>query len=76
MTTADFLLTLDDLLERSPGATRLDEPLGAITKWDSMAVIAFIALADEKFGVQVKAMDLASCRTIEDLQCLLGGQVR
>jgi acyl carrier protein len=65
---------LAELLEREPGTISPSEALADIG-WDSMAVVGFIALADDRFGVIVDARRLATCATVEDLAALLGDKV-
>ena len=46
MTKKDFFLLIDELLENDPGTITGDEVLTQQSKWDSLAVIGFIALLD------------------------------
>jgi acyl carrier protein len=40
-------------------------------KWDSLAAISFIALADEACGVKVAPKDIAGCNTVNELVALV-----
>lgn len=40
-----------------------------------MAVVGFIAMADDRFGVIVDARRLANCATVQDLADLLGDKL-
>lgn len=71
MTKAEFYLLIDELLESTPGTVRGADRLADVAKWDSLAVIGFIALLDQHFGVSVPASKIADCRTIDDLAGLL-----
>ena len=51
MDRKEFLLALDEMLELDPGTLTGDETLESLEAWDSLAVISFIALVDEKTGV-------------------------
>jgi acyl carrier protein len=62
---------LAELLEREPGTIQSSDALAGLG-WDSMAVVGFIALADDRFGVVVDARRLAKCVTVQDLADLLG----
>jgi acyl carrier protein len=48
-----------------------DAELDKLEQWDSMAVIAFIAFADDKFNKSISVSNIKSCRTIGDLVDLL-----
>ncbi len=39
--------------------------------WDSLAVVATIALADECFNVMLSGAALNECRTVADIQALV-----
>jgi acyl carrier protein len=43
--------------------------------WSSLAVVSFIAFADENFGMVLEPRKLATCKTIGDLIKLLDGKV-
>lgn len=67
MTRAEFLTTMDELLELPPGTLRGPEQLEDIEQWDSMAVIGLISLVNSKTGMKVAPRDIASCSTVDDL---------
>jgi acyl carrier protein len=50
-----------------PGATLTD-----CGNWDSLVVVSFMAMADEKFGVMIPPAMLMKCRTVSDLAQLCG----
>ena len=72
MTKADFLRELDEMLELSPGTLSGDEALADVEGWDSLAVISFIALVDEKLGLVVEGEKLARAKTVADLLDIAG----
>ena len=76
MNRKDFLLALDEMLELDPGTLQGPEVLKEIDSWDSLAVISFIALADEKFNVVVEGEKLAAARTVDDLLALVADHVQ
>jgi len=41
--------------------------------WDSLAVVSFIAAADERFGRTIAPKKLASCQSIGDVAALIEG---
>ena len=72
MTHDQFLKLLDELLEFEPGTLRGDESLAGLSKWDSLAIIGFIALLDQHFGLSVPAVRITNCKTVADLCSLVG----
>lgn len=72
MDTKDFLLALDEMLELDPGTLTGTEALDELENWDSLAVISFIALVDEKLGTVVAGEKLAKAKTVADLLALAG----
>ena len=55
-------------LMRLPASTLTGlEPLAEIKAWDSLAMIEYIALVDEKFGVDVPPDQVRNCKRVQDL---------
>lgn len=75
MTKPQFFLLLDELLENDPGTIRAGDVLAAMPKWDSLAVIGFIALLDQHFEISVPATRILDCKTVDDLAALAGDKV-
>lgn len=69
-----FLTLMDELLELDRGTLKGDEELEGVG-WDSLAVIGFMALADEHFGTAVSGASVARCKTADDLAVLLGNRI-
>lgn len=67
-----FLKEIDSIIEADPGSTNMEDELASLSGWDSMAIVSFIAMADEKLGVIVKIDALKSCKTVADLAALCG----
>ncbi|MCW2247883.1 acyl carrier protein [Azospirillum fermentarium] len=72
MNTTEFLLALDEMLELDPGTLTGAEALEDLENWDSLAVISFIALVDEKLGLVVEGEKLVKAKTVADLLTLAG----
>ncbi len=72
MDRTEFLLALDEMLELDEGTLTGDEELESLEGWDSLAVISFIALVDEKVGVVVEGERLARAKTVGDLLAIAG----
>ena len=76
MKKSDFYLKVDELLEQDPGTLKGDEVLAALPKWDSLALMGFIALLDQQFGLIVPASRIADCKTVQDLAELAGDKLQ
>jgi acyl carrier protein len=66
MTREEFLASLDDLVELPAGTLKGPEKLEEVEGWNSMAMIGFIALADQN-GVKVAPRQIAASNTIDEL---------
>ena len=71
MTKQQMLNMIDELLEFPPGTLKGDEKLSSLEEWDSMAVLGFMAMVDEKIGVNIEASKIAESETIHDLIAML-----
>ena len=75
MTKKDFFLLIDELLENDPGTIQGDEVLVQLPKWDSLAVIGFIALLDQHFSASIPAARILNCKTAADLADLVADKL-
>lgn len=75
MTAAEFYRQIESILETAPGTITGGELLADIPAWDSLAVLSFIAMVDEKFKVQFTGRDIAACATVAELKALLGDRI-
>ena len=71
MQAETFLREIETALELPAGSLKGDEVLADLPEWDSLAVISFIALVDEKLGLAVDGEALANAKTIPDLLALV-----
>ena len=76
MSKSNFLRLLDELLENEPGTLKGGEELVSIPRWDSLAVIGFIALLDQHFGLSVPGSKIAECKSVDDLVRLAGDRIQ
>lgn len=72
MSTAEFLAKMDEMLELPAGTLQGPEKLEDLENWDSVAMVSFIALADEQNGARLNVKQLAACETVNDLLKLAG----
>ncbi|MEP6716757.1 MAG: acyl carrier protein [Terriglobia bacterium] len=70
MAREEFLAVLSELLETDSPLTGADE-LGGLFGWDSLAVISFMAIADERWGVTLAPKNISACKTVDDLAALV-----
>lgn len=70
MQATEFYRLLDEVLELDPGTLRGDELLEDLETWDSLAVISYIALVDEQFGVIIEGEALVKAKSVADLYAL------
>ena len=71
--TTTFLAGLADVFEVDPGTVQSD--FSVAERWDSLAVLATIALIDEQFDVTVPIDELTACRSVADVLTLIGQSV-
>ncbi len=67
MERQQFLSLLDELLELPAGTLTGAEKLDDLERWDSLAMMGYIALADEHFHVTLSPRQFLNCRTVGDL---------
>jgi acyl carrier protein len=76
MTKNQFFALIDELLENEPGTIKGDDVLATLSRWDSLALMGFIALLDQHFGIIVPATRITACRTVDDLASLVGDRLK
>jgi len=68
----EFLSQLGDLMEMPTGSLRAEDKLSDLEGWNSMAMVGFIAFADDQFGKTLSPRLFATCSTVGDLARLAG----
>jgi len=68
----EFLDSLSEMLEVPQGSLTGTEKLADLEEWNSMAMVSFVAFADEHFGKTLSPRQFASCDTVSDLGRLVG----
>jgi len=63
----NWLRLVEQALEMEPHTLRSGDVLTSISKWDSLAVIQYLAMIDGQFGVTVRYEQIASCTTLDEL---------
>lgn len=75
MRKAEFLGLLDEVMQQPPGTLHGGELLEGLPGWDSVALMGYIALIDEKFDVRITGKQILQCQTVNDLIALAGDRV-
>lgn len=70
MTRDELLLEIGRLLEADSALTGPEE-LSSLASWDSLAVLSFIAMADDKAGVILPPNKISACKRVDDLVALV-----
>ena len=69
----DFIKQFAELLEIDGAEISEDTKLDTIEDWDSLALVSFIALADQKYGKQLSGQELLKAQAIADLYHMVNG---
>ncbi|MFH0725706.1 MAG: acyl carrier protein [Pseudomonadota bacterium] len=75
MKISEFLLLLEDIVEAEPGTIKETDMLTDFEGWDSMAMLGFIAMLDEHFGLIVPPEKISKAKAVTDLMALLDGNL-
>ena len=67
MTTNAFLKDLAEVLEVNPSELEEDDFEFTSEVWDSLTVLATIALVDEHFDIAIDGSDLMDCTSVASL---------
>lgn len=71
MNQTEFIAQLEEVMEMPPGVLKPDTVLEKTEKWDSLAVVATIAMVDERLGVTLSAQKLTAAVTVADVIALV-----
>jgi acyl carrier protein len=75
MKKVEFLEAFEEVLEADPDTITESQPLAGLDGWDSLAIMAFIAMVDEKFGMNIPPPEIVKAKTVGDLVVLLGDKI-
>ncbi len=67
MTREEKILEIADILEMETDEFTPDSNLEDLETWDSVAILSFIALMNDKFNKFPNASEINQLKTIEDL---------
>ncbi|MBI2392742.1 MAG: acyl carrier protein [Deltaproteobacteria bacterium] len=71
MSREAFLNKLEAMQELAQNSLTGAERYVELQGWDSLAVLAFLSLADEDYGVTLSPDDVRRCNTVDDLYALV-----
>lgn len=72
MTRQEFIAEIEDLVEVDSGSLSEDVALADLERWDSLAVVAFIAIVDENFEFTPQPEMIKKSKTVGDLLNIVG----
>jgi acyl carrier protein len=75
VTHREFLNQFEEIIEAAPNSLKGTELLSDLERWDSLAVVGFIAMIDEHLEMTVPAKKISQAKTVADLIALTGGKV-
>lgn len=75
MTKEEFLLALEDVLEREEPC-KADDVLDDYEEWDSLSKMAVMAYYDKNFKVELSVEDFSNMNTVSDLIKLAGENIQ
>ncbi len=71
MTRQEFLNELENMMALPPMSLTGKDDLASLPQWDSMQVLSFIVLVEEKLGLVVNGPDVGKSTTVDDLLLLV-----
>ncbi len=74
MTKADFLVELEDILQRDEPCAENDL-LDDYDEWDSLSKMALMAYYDKNFGIKLSLDSFKELKTVADIITLANGQI-
>ena len=72
MNQIEFISKFEEIVEAETGEISGKTLLADVEGWDSLAVMGFIAMVDEEFGLSLEPKALKSCNSVQDLVRLVG----
>ena len=67
MRKLEFLSELEDLMELAPKTLNDESVLTEFSNWDSMMILGFIVMAEQKLGYVVEGKTVGKANTVQDL---------
>lgn len=74
MKKAEFLIELEDILQRESSCDENDE-LNSYEEWDSLSKMALVAYFEKNFNKKLSMNDFEKLKTVADLMKLTGENI-
>lgn len=71
MTNQEKLQLLEEIMELDEGTLKEDMLLSDIDEWDSISLLSFMAMMDEKFSKNITGSEVKAQKTVGDLMSLM-----
>ncbi len=71
MTNQEKLQLLEEIMELDEGTLKEDMLLSDIDEWDSISLLSFMAMMDEKFSKNITGSEVKIQKTVGDLMSLM-----
>lgn len=71
MSEKEKIALLEDIMELEEGELKADSVLADYDEWDSVAIISYIALMDERFHKAVRGAEIRKFVTAQDAMDLM-----
>ncbi len=67
---------IEEAVQALPGRVAPDTDLGTLDGWDSMGLVIFVELVQQRTGVELAVHDLRACSTPPEIAALIAGASR
>jgi acyl carrier protein len=71
MNKKEFMSELEIILDVDEDTLTGSEFLEELEDWDSLAVVSFIGMVDEKLGITLEVEKIVACQTIDHLVAIV-----
>lgn len=75
MTKEDFLVELEDILQREEPCN-IEDMLEDYEEWDSLSKMALLAFFDKRFTIKLSLKDIKELESVEDIVKLAGDKIQ
>lgn len=76
MNKQEFLRQLEQMMEMDSGSLTGEEALTDLPEWDSLQILEFLVLVEEKFCVVIDGVDVMEAKTVNDLLALVDTHIQ
>jgi len=67
MNKEKFIEILQEILEKEENTVRMEDPFRQYEEWDSLAVLAIVAIIDEHYNITIPRTEFEKLITVNDL---------